>query len=106
MGRLAVVLTLVIGGAACDNKPKALPDAPPLPDAAEVDAADIDAAPPDAAPPDAMPDPPVFGQELTSTGGRASSASYVIDVQVGHGTAQTRAQSSSYRIEGNAPIKP
>ncbi len=69
-----------------------LPDGPPIA---------IDAAPDAPA-----PAPAVFGRETTSAGGHLSSASFVVDVQVGHAIAQTPTASTSFTVQGNAPVKP
>jgi hypothetical protein len=100
LGRGSVLVALLLSFAACDKKPKALPDAPPIPDDAAVDAMPV----PDAMPPDAAVSPQ--GQELTGAGGRMQGTNYILDVQVGHGAGQQPAQGSATVIEGNAPVKP
>jgi hypothetical protein len=97
MFRRGIVLAAFLALAACDKKPPALPDAPPMDDAAPPD--------PDAPP---MPDaaPPPQGQEITSGGGRVQGASFILDVQVGHGVVQQPAQGSATIVQGNAPVKP
>jgi hypothetical protein len=104
-----IVLSLVLASG-CKDDPPVYDDAGLPDDAAPIDASTVQDARPDAMP-DAMiepPDaaPPAPGQELTGAAGRVTSPSYVLDVQVGHGAVQSRTQSSSYRLEGNAPVKP
>ena len=50
--------------------------------------------------------PPAPGREVTSGAGHMASAHYVVDVQVGHGYAQSPISSNSYHVQGNAPVKP
>lgn len=98
---------LLVAVAAC-GQVKAKPDAA-LPIDASVDAA-VDAGPDasiDAAVDagvDAAATPP--GQETTTAGARLSSPTYTLDVQVGHPIDQGEARGSTFRVEGNAPVKP
>lgn len=67
------------------------PGDPPASDAG------IDAAP-------AAPPPP--GQALTTTSGRLTSATYTLDVQVGHGLDQRPAAGATHHLEPSTVIKP
>lgn len=49
---------------------------------------------------------PTPGRELVNAAGRASSASYVMDVEVGESIGQERLTGVTYRLEGNAAISP
>ncbi|HVK74876.1 MAG TPA: hypothetical protein VM734_16220 [Kofleriaceae bacterium] len=94
MFRFALTLVAALPLLACASDPPRFIDAgPPPPIDASVDAP-IDAA---VAPP---------GREVTSGGGRLRGARFVVDVQVGHGTAQSPAAGTGHVVEGNAPIKP
>jgi hypothetical protein len=50
--------------------------------------------------------PPTPGRELVNGAGRASSASYVMEVEVGESIGQRQITGATYRLEGNAAISP
>lgn len=50
--------------------------------------------------------PPTPGRELVNGAGRASSASYVMEVEVGESIGQEQINGATYRLEGNAAISP
>jgi hypothetical protein len=49
---------------------------------------------------------PTPGRELVNVAGRATSASYVMDVEVGEPIGQRPITGTTYRLEGNAAISP
>jgi hypothetical protein len=49
---------------------------------------------------------PTPGRELVTGAGRASSASYVMDVEIGESIGQGPITGATYRLEGNAAISP
>lgn len=49
---------------------------------------------------------PTPGRELVNVAGRATSASYVMDVEIGEPIGQGRITGATYRLEGNAAISP
>lgn len=103
-GRTTFAVVLALAAAVgCKDEHHFTDAAPPI-DAPIVDGSGGIDAGIDAGPIDAAPSPP--GQQLTTGGGRLSSPSFVLDVQVGHGVVQSPVQSASFRIEGNAPVKP
>lgn len=59
---------------------------------------DDDPRPPPAAPPPS--------HELSAGGGRLTSASYQLDVQLGHGLAQRPSEGATHRLEPHTAIKP
>jgi hypothetical protein len=63
---------------------------------------------PDAAIDAAVPDAAVLheAREFTSGSAHMSSATYTLDVQIGHAVQQTRATGPTYQFEPNAAIKP
>ena len=75
-----------------DDKVHHLADAPPIP----IDAPAVGSDAPQQA----------TGREVTTGGGRMTSTSFVVDVQVGHGISQAPTTSASFHVEGNAPVKP
>lgn len=91
MGRLACVLLLCV---ACGNITRKADDA-----GVQKDAPSIDAPSPDAQ---------MVGQsrEIVSGAGRASSATYQLDMEVGHAIQQKKTSSATYTLEGNASVKP
>ena len=95
MVRVLACLALVIGVAACKHDAHFTDAAPPS-DGRPIDGGVV------------VPDgaPPAPGREVTTGGGRVSSQSYVLDVQVGHSVSQKPASSASIHVEGNAPVKP
>lgn len=54
---------------------------------------------------DARPPPPP-GQELTAGGGRITSTTYTLEVQLGHGLEQRASQGTSFHLESSTVIKP
>jgi hypothetical protein len=93
-----VCLSIVVLVAGCGSVKRPFKE-----DAGVKDDAAIDAAI-DAPPPDALLSPP--SQEITGGAGRAAGPTYTIDVQLGHPVSQQPASGTTYRLEGNAAIKP
>ncbi len=50
--------------------------------------------------------PPVPSSGIISGAGRLTSATFTLDVEIGHLVSQQPATSSTYRIEGNSAIRP
>lgn len=99
MVRLIVPTLLVVS--ACGNVARNR-DAATVPYDAAIDTpAKID-APPDSAP---LPPPPE-AREFVSGGTRMTGATYTFDVQVGHGVQQGKITGPTYKLEGNAAVKP
>lgn len=94
-----LTLLALLAAAACGNISRNGPydagstEPPYVPDAA------IDAAVPDAA---------VLheAREFTSGSARMSSATYTLDVQIGHAVQQNKATGPTYQFEPNAAVKP
>jgi hypothetical protein len=85
--------------AACGNVSRGQDDAGMVYDAA------IDTpSPPSDAAQDAAP--LKEARELVSGGARTMSATYTLDVEVGHGAQQGRSTSPSYKLEGNTAVRP
>lgn len=49
---------------------------------------------------------PTPGRELVNGAGRASSASYVMDIELGESIGQRPITGATFRLEGNAAISP
>jgi hypothetical protein len=49
---------------------------------------------------------PTPGRELVNSAGRATSASYVMEVEVGESIGQEQLTGATYRLDGNAAISP
>lgn len=104
----SLVLFLATALAACGSVKPMSPDGGSddaggidAPDVVDIDAgtdANVDAGI------DAPPPPP--GQELTSSGGRVTGATFTLDVQLGHPVDQRQLDGSAFRLEANTPIKP
>jgi hypothetical protein len=68
---------------------------------------DAAAQPPDAGTIDAQPQPPPTpSREFIGGAGRASSATYTLDVEIGLPIAAQRASGATYTIEANTAVKP
>ena len=96
MKRYWAALLFALG--ACGEVSREAPDAS-SPDAPGDDAG-IDA------PPDPPPPPPPEAREVMNGGGRLTSSSYTLDIQIGHGVQQTKAVGTTYTLEGNAAVTP
>jgi hypothetical protein len=70
--------------------------------------AGISEPPPTQIPDAAIPDAAVLheAREFASGGARMSSATYTLDVQIGHAVQQTKAAGPTYQFEPNAAVKP
>ena len=93
------LIALVLFVAACGSV------SPQQHDAGGRDGGEIDGA---SAPPDAAPDAPPLreARELVSGGTRMTGATYTFEVQLGHGTPQNKIAGPTYKLEGNAAVKP
>jgi|GEM_PF-3363601 len=109
--RLQVSWLLCAALAACGSVTPSGSDAQPadaaLPDSAALDAPALDAGA-DAGIDALVIDGPAPspGQELTSGGGRLTSTTFTMDVQLGHAVGQHGLDSTTYRLQANTPIKP
>ena len=105
-GYVLRVICCLVALAACGSGTQPLDDAGPRIDAAVDDAVDaVDAAVD--APVDAPPQPPATpSREIVGGAGRLTGATYTFDFELGHSVGQRPATSATYRIEGNAAIKP
>lgn len=71
-----------------------------------------DDAPPGDAPADSDAEPsppqprPTPSRELTAGGGRMKSNTFTFDVQISHPIGQQPAIGNTYKLEGNAAVKP
>jgi hypothetical protein len=71
------------------------------------DAAKDDAGLPDDASIDAPPQLPLTpGREVVGGAGRLTGTTFTFDVQLGHPISQQPITSTTYKVEGNAAIKP
>ncbi len=98
MARIACLLLLCV--AACGSTSRPFTDGGEPPEDGGVH----DAAP-DGPPADATP-PPGEAREIISGGGRATSTTYTLEVEIGHPHSQAPSTSATYTIEGNTAIKP
>ena len=100
MTRWVAVLVFVAG---CGNITRKQDDAG-VPKDGQIDAM-IDAA---VAPPDGPPDapPPKESREVVNGGTAMSGTTYTLEAQVGHPLQQSEATGPTYRLEGNAAVKP
>jgi len=64
--------------------------------------------PPDGKPPiDAMADAPVGqSREIVSGAKHLSGPTYKFDVEIGHSVSQRKITGATYKLEGNASVKP
>jgi hypothetical protein len=100
-----VFLILVLAGACGSVSRPFNDDARPPEDASSPG----DSSTPDDASdaPDAEPPlPPTPGRELVGAAGRVKSATFTLDVQVGHPISLQPATSSTYRLEASTVLKP
>lgn len=97
MVRLIALALLVV--AACSNVTREQHDAAVVYDAA----IDTSQPPP---PIDASPAPPKEAREFVSGGARMMSATYTFEIQVGHDVQQGKIAGPTYKLEGNAAVKP
>jgi hypothetical protein len=51
-------------------------------------------------------EPPKRSLEVTSGGGRLTSATYTFEVQVGHPLGQATVRGSTFTLDGNAAVRP
>ena len=96
MTRLITIGLLIIAG--CGNITGNQHDAA-VPHDAAIDSPDSDL-------PDPEPTPPREARELVSGGTRMMGATYTLDVQVGHSVQQGKIMGPTYKLEGNAAVKP
>lgn len=99
MARLIALALLVV--AACGDVSREQHDAAVVHDAA----IDTSQPPP---PIDASPDaaPPKEAREFVSGSARMMSATYTFEIQVGHDAQQGKIAGPTYKLEGNAAVKP
>lgn len=93
MGRFLVVLMFCV---ACGNISREADDAgvtkdAPMPDAPMPDAAVL------------LPSPP---REFVSGAARVTGPTYKFDVEIGHPIMQLKMNGATYKLEGNAAVKP
>jgi len=100
MIRLIALGVLVVG--ACGNVSRGQHDAEAPRDAAGDVTVPIDALS------DASPDAPPLRQarEFVSGGTRMMGRTYTFDVQIGHAPQQSKIAGPTYKLEGNAAVKP
>lgn len=94
---------LLLCVAACGNISRKGDDGGVIRDDAGPSDAMVDAKP-DAPPIDAPP--PTESREVVNGGGTISGTTYTMDVQVGHPIQQSQISGATYKLEGNAAVKP
>ena len=97
------LLVLAVAAAGCGNITRKSDDGGVRDDGRVIDARVIDAGMNDGPPADAAVTP---SSEIVSGAGRATSSTYTIDVQIGHPVGHKPVSGATYKLEGNAAVKP
>jgi hypothetical protein len=97
-GSVRIVWSTVFVLAACGSVSRPFQDDAASGSDAPSDGSDMEPLPPQL--------PPTPSREFTAGGGRMKSNTFTLDVQVSHPVGQQPAIGNTYKIEGNAAVKP